>query len=272
MNVKWWAHRGAGVSAPENTLEAIALGYDRGFRAIEFDAMLTRDGTAVLHHDWNIGRTAKLTSNPLLKTVKAHAALASLTSQQVLALDAGVWHSEHLKGVKVPTLIDALALCTKLSLTVNLELKSPPNVKPDALVKSVMGSLELFQRTHETERIGQLKNTMPNSDAQANVIVSSFDVSSLYAMRTSQYKGPMAILFESLPNDWITHAVNLDVQAIHLSADHVTETDVRRIHTTQRRVRVYTVNDLNHAKRLFHMGVDAVFTDNMDLPSQYEAE
>ena len=36
------AHRGGGTLAPENTLGAIRLGYELGFRAVEFDAMLAR--------------------------------------------------------------------------------------------------------------------------------------------------------------------------------------------------------------------------------------
>ncbi|MGZ8255171.1 MAG: glycerophosphodiester phosphodiesterase family protein, partial [Burkholderiaceae bacterium] len=32
------AHRGGGTLAPENTLAAIRVGIERGYRAIEFDA------------------------------------------------------------------------------------------------------------------------------------------------------------------------------------------------------------------------------------------
>ena len=51
------AHRGGGTLAPENTLGAIRFGYERGFRAIEFDAMLAADSVAVLMHDPTLERT-----------------------------------------------------------------------------------------------------------------------------------------------------------------------------------------------------------------------
>ena len=42
------AHRGGGALAPENTLAAVRRGMEAGFRAIEFDVMLARDGVPVV--------------------------------------------------------------------------------------------------------------------------------------------------------------------------------------------------------------------------------
>ncbi|MGH8709084.1 MAG: glycerophosphodiester phosphodiesterase family protein, partial [Burkholderiales bacterium] len=52
------AHRGGGTLAPENTLGAIRLGAQRGFKGVEFDVMLAGDGTPVLMHDRTLKRTA----------------------------------------------------------------------------------------------------------------------------------------------------------------------------------------------------------------------
>ena len=45
------AHRGAGKLAPENTLAAMRLGYDYGYRMVEFDVKLSADGVSFLLHD-----------------------------------------------------------------------------------------------------------------------------------------------------------------------------------------------------------------------------
>ena len=45
------AHRGGGTLAPENTLAAMRCGLSHGFRAVEFDVMLSGDGVPVLMHD-----------------------------------------------------------------------------------------------------------------------------------------------------------------------------------------------------------------------------
>ena len=42
------AHRGGGTLAPENTLAALRCGLAYGYRAVEFDVMLARDGVPVV--------------------------------------------------------------------------------------------------------------------------------------------------------------------------------------------------------------------------------
>jgi glycerophosphoryl diester phosphodiesterase len=46
------AHRGGAQLMPENTLAAFAEALARGCDGVELDVQLTRDGTAVVHHDF----------------------------------------------------------------------------------------------------------------------------------------------------------------------------------------------------------------------------
>ena len=52
-----FAHRGGGVSAPENTLAAIKMGHAQSYIAVEFDVKLSQDGVALLMHDATLERT-----------------------------------------------------------------------------------------------------------------------------------------------------------------------------------------------------------------------
>lgn len=52
-----FAHRGARAYAPENTLEAFALGLQQGATGLESDVWLTADGVPVLDHDGLAGRS-----------------------------------------------------------------------------------------------------------------------------------------------------------------------------------------------------------------------
>src|SRR3546814_12614827 len=52
------AHRGAGRYAPENTLAAMRLGAQHGFRMMEYDVKLSRDGVPILMHDDTVQRTS----------------------------------------------------------------------------------------------------------------------------------------------------------------------------------------------------------------------
>jgi glycerophosphoryl diester phosphodiesterase len=54
---RWFAHRGGGSLAPENTLAGIRLAARLGYKAVEFDVMLSGDGTPVLIHDETLERT-----------------------------------------------------------------------------------------------------------------------------------------------------------------------------------------------------------------------
>src|SRR5574343_910530 len=57
---RWFAHRGGGSLAPENTLAGIRLAARLGYRAVEFDVMLSADGTPVLIHDETMERTTNV--------------------------------------------------------------------------------------------------------------------------------------------------------------------------------------------------------------------
>jgi glycerophosphoryl diester phosphodiesterase len=51
-----FAHRGARIAAPENTIPAFRLALDAGARGLESDAWRSRDGEVVLVHDGTVGR------------------------------------------------------------------------------------------------------------------------------------------------------------------------------------------------------------------------
>ena len=89
------AHRGGGTMAPENTLAAVREGYRRGFRAIEFDVMLARDGVPVVMHDPYLGRTVAGSGN-----------IPDYDGAELLRMDAGSWFSAAYAGEPVPAFVD----------------------------------------------------------------------------------------------------------------------------------------------------------------------
>lgn len=93
-------HRGAAAVRPENTLPSFAHALSLGVDAVEFDVRLTRDGTAVVHHDPDTARTCGE------RLVVSQATLADLRTLDAAATFAG----ETVRPARVPTLDEALEL------------------------------------------------------------------------------------------------------------------------------------------------------------------
>jgi glycerophosphoryl diester phosphodiesterase len=93
------AHRGYSARAPENTLAAIQAALDAGADSVEFDLHVAADGTPVLIHDANLGRTTNGVGPVRRRTVG-----------QLRGLDAGAWFSPAFEGERIPTLAEALEM------------------------------------------------------------------------------------------------------------------------------------------------------------------
>lgn len=112
------AHRGASHEAPENTLAAFVLAWERGADGVEGDFRLTRDGRLACLHDSDTQRVAGR------KLVASESTLAELR-----ALDVGGWKHPRYRGQRVPTLEEVAATVPEGKLLV-VELKSGPEIVP----------------------------------------------------------------------------------------------------------------------------------------------
>jgi glycerophosphoryl diester phosphodiesterase len=91
-------HRGAEAVAPENTWPALQAGYQAGADLLELDVQLTRDGQAVLFHDFTL--MPKLGDGRWLR---------ELAWDEVRTLDVGRWFGPEFAGQPVPRLDEVLA-------------------------------------------------------------------------------------------------------------------------------------------------------------------
>ena len=113
-------HRGFSDVAPENTLPAFKLSKKHGFEWVECDVQFTSDNVPVLLHDRTIYRTGRnADGTELAETVSIN----SITYEQVLTYDFGIWKSTEYAGTKIPTFDQMMALCRNIGLKVNIELK-----------------------------------------------------------------------------------------------------------------------------------------------------
>lgn len=98
-----YAHRGASIEFPENTIAAFRRAIELGAPGIEIDVHLSSDGHPVVIHDESVDRTSNGTGR-----------VSDLTLAELQALDAG-------DGERIPTLaetLDVVAGHSKLDIEV----------------------------------------------------------------------------------------------------------------------------------------------------------
>ena len=107
----WFAHRGGGNVAPENTMLGFKICYQFGFRAVEFDVQLCRDKVAVVIHDHDLFRVANddrsVSSLKLADLVKINVAAnieikPNIGEEEETAILVGkaalrYWQGEHVR-------------------------------------------------------------------------------------------------------------------------------------------------------------------------------
>jgi glycerophosphoryl diester phosphodiesterase len=112
------AHRGFSFFAPENTVAAAKLAWERQADAVELDIPLSKDNRVVVIHDDNTKRTT------------GHDYKVTGTSSEVLrSLDAGSWKEAGYQGEKIPFLEEMIATVPQGKNLV-IEIKCGPEVLP----------------------------------------------------------------------------------------------------------------------------------------------
>lgn len=225
-------HRGAAESAPENTLESFRAAKNEGAGWVEFDAKLTADNQIILLHDDDLDRTT---------TGKGPA--KALTLAQYRALDAGSWFGAKWRGVKVPTLEEAVALFREIDLRCNLEIKPCPG-RDRETAEVIMTELR---------RIWPRDRDLP--------LISSFSLDSLKAAQATAPEFSRGLLLENHPAGWHDLAISVGAVSVNCWERDMTPAWAREIKEAGYGLLVYTVNDPARAKELMSWGVDGVFTD-----------
>jgi glycerophosphoryl diester phosphodiesterase len=222
------AHRGGGALAPENTLGAIRLGASMGFKGVEFDVMLEKDGLPVIIHDETLERTTN-----------GRGRVPDTSYLDLARLDAG-------KGNRIPKYEEAAGLCLELGLWANVEIKPAKG----------------FERP-TGEAVSRLTKELWKG-APLGPLLSSFSIEALEAAQAAAPELPRGYLVDKIPDGWRDTLKRLECVALHCNHKHLTETLAAQIHAAGYWILLWTVNEPADAKRLFGMGADCLVTDALD--------
>ena len=229
MLPRWFAHRGGGTLAPENTLAGLRLAVAMGYRAVEFDVMLSGDGTPVLIHDETVERTTN-----------GRGAVSELSDSALFELDAG-------GGERIPRFADAADFCLAHRLLANVEIK--PATGFDG------ATAQIVARMTASRWCG----------AAMKPLISSFSLAALEIARDLAPEIPRGVLYEDVPADWLSELRRLGAVSLHCDAERLSDTVLAEAAEAAVPVLCYTVNSENQAKHLVDRGVSAMFTDRLDL-------
>lgn len=130
QGVEFIAHRGESLDAPENTMSAFRLAWERGADGVECDVHLTRDGHVVICHDENTKRTSGVDLE-----------IAKTDWSELRKLDVGSLSGPQFAGERIPLLRDLLAT-VPVGGRVFIELKSDDPALAGA-VRHVLEETEL---------------------------------------------------------------------------------------------------------------------------------
>ena len=241
------AHRGGGALAPENTIAAIRVGLDRGFRAVEFDAMLAADDVPVLMHDPTLERTGLVGG-----------VVSAIPAAELGRVDVGRWHSPRFIGETVPTLERTLRFCRDHDIWPNIEIKPVPGfeVATGAAVARVTSQIYADLIRPEGERTDRFDPRIP--------LLSSFAPAALIAAREVAPSVPRGWLVDEVPSQWRKELTRLGCVSLHTNHRHLTAAQARGIKRAGKWLFCYTVNSLQRARTIFTWGVDAFCTDAID--------
>ena len=228
-------HRGAALSAPENTLAGFRRAAALGVGWVEFDVRLTRDGRPILLHDETLERTTT-----------GRGPAAALSFEEIRPLDAGAWFGPDFRGERVPSLEETIELLAELGLGAVVELKPAPGAEA-ATGRSV--ATLLAERWPES---------LPAP------LLSSFKPAALAAARDAAPGIERALLVGAIPHDWQEQAAALGCTLLHADQRKLDRAAVGAVVAAGLAVFAYTVNLPERARELFGWGVNAVFSDCPD--------
>ena len=238
-----FAHRGGAGDAPENTLPAFARAIALGYRYLETDAHVTRDGVVVAFHDARLDRVTDRVG-----------AIAELDIADVEAADAGRAFTPdggrsfplRGQGIRVPRLEELLVRWP--DARVNVDPKSDPCVTP-------------------------LVALIDRLDAWDRVCIGAFSdrrlarVRALSGGRACTSMGPRAVAAARIAatGGWMPRqgADCVQVPLRHGRVRIVTARFLTAAHRAGLPVHVWTIDDEPIMHQLLDLGVDGLMTDRL---------
>ncbi|WP_372755721.1 glycerophosphodiester phosphodiesterase family protein [Labilibaculum sp.] len=232
------AHRGESYDAPENTLAAIKLAWERGAVSVEVDVHMTQDGQIVVIHDADTSRVANR------KMILKKSLYADLKK-----LDVGSFKHIKWKGEQIPLLQEVLDTVPHAGRLI-IEIKSNVDLLPRLkilLEKSKLKTDQIEIIAFDSKVLAEAKQIMPKYKM-------------LWLLDLDYYL-PWWLIFISKKR------LIKKVKTLHLEGVNVwdgkllTKDFICNFKKAGLLVYTWTVNNPTRAKQLIEYEIDAITTD-----------
>lgn len=242
------AHRGGSHLAPQNTLAAFRNALNFPIDAIELDVHMSRDGHAIVFHDYTVEELTDGAGNIL------DLDFDYLRSLNAAAHFPGGWPEAQ----QIPTLSEVLNLA-KGRVQVYIEIKPSkrdgvfgryPNIV-ETVVEEIRAAAMLDQVliiSFDWQVLPRVKALEPSLRTGALVSTDQWDAREKQALST------LAERVAALGCDWI----NMDGRLFSSEMPEI-------VHQSAFKLGVWTVNSLREMRRFADAGVDSLTSDRPDL-------
>ena len=226
-------HRGASSEAPENTLAANRLAFQQNADGIEIDVRLTKDHKLVCMHDKSTRRTAD-----------QELVIKESTLKKLKSLDVGLWKGMKWKGETIPTLEEVLEEIPE-NKSIFIEIKTgTESIDPliEDIQKSKIDSGCITVISFHQEVVKEVKQSM-----------DSLNVNLLIA-----FSGPEEVSNEEVLQKLTEFKLDGVGAENHSKLSHAF---VAPILEANKKVHVWTVDDIEQAKAYKQLGLSSITTN-----------
>jgi glycerophosphoryl diester phosphodiesterase len=243
------AHRGYPQFAPENTLPGFQLGLKAGADLVELDYHHAKDGVPIVIHDADLDRTTDATNRwggSKLKVVDYSAA-------ELQTLDAGAWFDTQFRGVRLPTLKEAITAIQNHPGGVTLvERKAGDAATCVKIVRDGGWMNQLVVQSFDWDYLRDYHQLEPKQ------VLGALGPPKTRAGRTLKTEEKI------LTPQWVDEASATGARIVVWNRQ-ITPTAVAYAHQKGLQVWVYTINEIERANELLAAGVNGIITDNTAL-------
>jgi glycerophosphoryl diester phosphodiesterase len=239
-----FAHRGSRELWPENTWHGFdAVVGELGYRYIETDIQITRDGVVIVFHD-----------DTLERTTNGVGTVADWDWADIARLDAGYMFSPNGEdfplrgeGIGISRLDDTFARYPDVHFNIDLKAK-----------RSEWAVAEVIARTdrHDTVLVGSFSDRRTARFRR----VTKGRVATAAGPQTSLAMYAASRLGRSVHTDHAAFQLPFDMRGASVDRKLVDA-----VHESRSHLHLWTVNEPSDMRRFLDLGVDGIVTDRPDL-------